>query len=80
MAAPTKSEAVSQSTPQVYEILDAKALASRLALPESWIREMCRTRCSDPLPALVFGRYKRFRWNSPELNAWIARRMKGGAQ
>jgi hypothetical protein len=46
---PAKSiEVASQQIPQQFEILDAKQLAARLALPESWIREMCRTRCGDP--------------------------------
>jgi len=81
---PAKSTEVAsqQISPQTFEILNAKQLAARLVLPESWIREYCRTsRCSDPIPCLAFGpRYKRFRWNSPELNAWIERRMKGRKQ
>jgi peptidyl-tRNA hydrolase len=77
---PAKSTEV--ASPQTFEILNAAQLAERLNLPTSWIREYCRTsRCSDPIPCLSFGpRYKRFRWNSPELNAWISRRMKGGKQ
>ncbi len=78
---PAKStEVVSQLIPQHFEILDAKQLASRLSLPESWLREGTRSRATDVIPHLRFGKYVRFRWDSPELNAWILRRMKGGRQ
>jgi hypothetical protein len=66
----------SAQIPQHFELLDAGQLAQRLNLPKSWIREMCRARCADPLPYAEFGRYKRFRWNSPELNSWINRRIR----
>ena len=65
---------------QHFEIIDTPKLAERLSVPRTWISEQTRSRAIDPLPCLVFGRYKRFRWNSPELNAWIVRRMKGGKQ
>ena len=58
-----------------YEFIDSKALASRWALPESWIREQVRSRSSDPLPHLRFGKYVRFRWGSPELEGWAERRI-----
>jgi hypothetical protein len=56
------------------EVIDAKELARRWNLPESWIREQTRTRASDPLPCVRFGRYVRFEWNSPNLAAWYERR------
>lgn len=59
------------------EIIDAGELASRLKLPKSWIQEASRSRTTDPLPHLRFGKYVRFRWGSPELSAWIARRANG---
>ena len=63
--------------PQVssYEFIDCKELASRWALPESWIREQVRSRAADPLPYIRFGKYVRFRWGSPELEAWMERRI-----
>jgi helix-turn-helix protein len=66
----------STQIPQHFELLDAAQLAERLNLPKSWIREMCRSRCDDPIPAYSFGRYKRFRWGSNELNAWLNRRIR----
>jgi hypothetical protein len=64
---------------QPIEIVTAKELAAKLKLPVSWVQEACRTRCEDPIPCLVFGKYKRFRWGSAELNSWLARRMNGKA-
>lgn len=75
---PAKAEAVLQQAPQHYEILNASQLSERLNLPESWVREMTRSRASDAIPHLRFGRYVRFQFGSPALSEWIARRMKGG--
>jgi len=63
-----------------FEVLNAAQLAERLNLPESWVREMTRSRTSDPIPHLRFGRYVRFQWGAPQLRAWINRRTKGGQQ
>jgi hypothetical protein len=60
-----------------YEFIDSKVLAERWALPESWVREQVRTRSADPLPHVRFGKYVRFRWGSPELEGWAARRIIG---
>jgi len=58
-----------------YEFVDSKGLASRWNLPESWIRDQVRARSADPLPHVRFGKYVRFRWGSPELDAWASRRI-----
>jgi hypothetical protein len=58
-----------------YEFIDSKELASRWNLPVSWVREQVRTRSADPLPHVRFGKYARFRWGSPELEAWAERRI-----
>lgn len=71
---------VLSSEPETIEILDAKALAERLQLPTSWIQEACRSRASDPIPHLKFGKYRRFRWGSRELAAWIERRANGSSK
>ncbi len=60
---------------QIYEFVDSKELALRWSLPESWIREQVRARSADPLPHIRFGKYVRFRWGSPELEAWADRRI-----
>jgi hypothetical protein len=57
-----------------YEVIDAAELSKRWSLPESWIREQTRTRSSDPLPCVRFGRYVRFEFGSPKLAAWYERR------
>jgi predicted DNA-binding transcriptional regulator AlpA len=59
------------------EFIDTKELAKRWCLPESWIREQVRRRCTDPLPHIKFGKYTRFRWASPELEGWAERRIVG---
>ena len=68
-----------QSTHEEFELLTAEDLAKRLRVPPSWIREQTRTRSldGDPLPHLRLGRYIRFRWGSPELEAWLRRRLCG---
>jgi hypothetical protein len=62
-----------------YEFIDSKELASRWALPESWIREQVRSRAADPLPHVRFGKYVRFRWGGPELEGWAERRIINGS-
>ena len=69
------------TAPVEYEIIDAEELARRFKLKSSWIRDATRTRAVDPIPHLKFGRYVRFRWNSPELNRWIEQHFcSGGAR
>jgi hypothetical protein len=58
-----------------YEFIDSKELAERWGLPESWIREQVRSRSTDLIPHVRFGKYVRFRWGSPELEDWAERRI-----
>ena len=58
-----------------YEIIDSVELARRWVLPTSWVREHVRSRVTDPIPHIRFGRYVRFRWGSPELKGWLAEHM-----
>lgn len=55
---------------KVYEVIDAPELARRWHVPESWIREHTRARCSDPIPTVRLGKYVRFEWESPALRNW----------
>ena len=76
----TTTGAAAQGSPVVqYEFIDSKELASRWALPESWIREQVRSRAADPLPHVRFGKYFRFRWGSHELEGWAERRIIDGS-
>jgi len=59
-----------------YEMIDATVLAERLNLPTSWVRDQVRSRATDPIPCLRFGKYVRFKWGSPELEQWLKRREK----
>ncbi len=68
--------AAAASSPR-YEFIDSTELARRWCLPVSWIREQVRTRSADPLPHIKFGKYTRFRWGAPELDAWAERRIIG---
>jgi hypothetical protein len=55
------------------ELIESGELAKRLNLPESWIRDQVRSRATDPIPHLRFGRYVRFQWGDPELVKWLER-------
>jgi hypothetical protein len=57
-----------------WEIIDARELANRWAVPETWVREQTRSRAADPLPHVRLGRYVRFEWGSPDLGEWWRRR------
>lgn len=61
-----------------HDLIDAIELARRWNLPASWIREQTRSRATDPLPCVRFGKYIRFSWGSPELEKWLNRRRKNG--
>jgi len=62
------------SAPEM-EILDSNELALRLKVKESWVVEQSkRSRTSDPIPIFRLGKHRRYRWGSPELNDWLARR------
>ena len=58
-----------------FEIIDAPQLAARLNVPETWVREHVRKRTQDQIPHLKLGKYCRFLWGSPELEAWLESRM-----
>lgn len=59
------------------EIIDATELANRWSLPESWVRDQVRSRATDPIPCLRFGKYVRFQWGHPDLTKWLERRRNG---
>ena len=67
----------SKGVGEQFELLTAEELAERLRVPASWVREQTRSRAldGDPLPHLRLGRYIRFQWGSPELQAWLQRRL-----
>jgi len=67
---------------QTIEVIDSKELASRWRVPESWVRSYTRERTprEQRIPCLRFGRYIRFEFGSPELEAWLAAHRSGGAQ
>ena len=62
-----------------YEFINCGELAVRWCLPESWVREQVRTRSTDPIPHVRFGKYVRFRWGSSELEEWAERRIVSGS-
>jgi hypothetical protein len=61
-----------------FEFVDSSELARRWDVPTSWIRDQVRKRTEDPLPHVCLGKYVRFLWGSPELQAWIDRRIVVG--
>lgn len=61
-----------------YEFIDCGELARRWDVPVSWIRDQVRRRAEDPLPHVSLGKYVRFLWGSPELQAWVERRIVMG--
>ena len=62
-----------------YETIDSPELAKRWHVPESWIRMQTRERTpkAKRIPCLRFGRYVRFEWGSPALEAWKAKHREG---
>jgi len=59
------------------EIIDAAEMAARLKVKESWIvQESKPSRTSDPIPVFRLGKHRRYRWGSPEMNAWLSRRVE----
>ena len=59
------------------EIIDAAEMAARLKVKESWVVEESKpSRTSDPIPVFRLGKHRRYRWGSPEMNAWLWRRHK----
>ncbi len=74
---PSSNEGTSAPNCQ-HEYLDSVQFAARLNVPPSWVREHVRSRTSDPIPHLKLGKYVRFLWGSPALEAWLKRRMVAG--
>ncbi len=66
-------EQVNTDTTLSFETIDADELAKRLSLPVTWIREQVRSRATDKIPHLRFGKYVRFEWGSPDLRGWVER-------
>jgi len=64
------------------EIIDSGELAERWKVSESWVRSYSRERCpkDERIPHLQFGRYVRFEFGSPALEAWLSKHREGGAQ
>lgn len=59
-----------------YENLSAKQLAVRFGVPRTWILDNSKTHLvADPVPHIPLGKYRRYRWGSPDLAAWIERRV-----
>lgn len=56
-----------------YDIVKPEELADRLKVPVSWVYDHVRSRTSDPMPCLRFGKYVRFQPDSPEFQEWLAR-------
>ena len=65
------------TTETFFEIIDSDELAKRLNLPATWVRDQVRSRATDAIPHLKFGRYVKFEWGSPSLLEWLARHRKG---
>ena len=61
-----------------YETMGSKQLAARWNVPETWVRDCVRARSGDPIPCVRLGRYVRFEWGSPQLEAWFDRHRQGG--
>lgn len=70
---PKMSASTGQTPP--FELIDAPTFSERLRLPESWVRAQSRNRVpvQHRIPHLKFGRYVRYEWGSPQLEAWLAR-------
>ncbi len=57
------------------EILTTDEIATKLKVKSSWVVDhSSRAKTSDPIPVFRLGKHRRYRWNSPEMNAWLDRR------
>jgi excisionase family DNA binding protein len=54
-------------------LLDAKEIAERLGVPETWVRESAR---SGAMPCVRLGRYVRF--DLADVEAWLAECKRPG--
>jgi hypothetical protein len=77
MSAHAQERTATPTPPTSFELIKADELAQRLNLPASWVRDQVRSRATDPIPCLRFGRYVRFQWGHPDLIEWLERRRKG---
>jgi hypothetical protein len=66
---------VSPTSGNGVELIDARELARRWQLPESWIRAQSRERVPRDrrIPSLRFGRYRRYEFGSARLDEWLAK-------
>lgn len=62
----------------IPKLVALEELAKLWALPLSWLREACRSRCSDPLPCVRLGRYVRVDLEDRALLEWLNRRRVAG--
>ena len=63
------------SRPIDFEVITSGELAQRLKVKESWVVDQSkRSRTSDPIPVFRLGKHRRYRWGSPEMDAWLERR------
>jgi predicted DNA-binding transcriptional regulator AlpA len=62
---------VGHESKRTYEFLTPEQLAERLGVSVSWIKRHSRTTAKNLIPHIEFGRAKRYRWGSVELNSWI---------
>lgn len=70
-----KSASRLRPSPTDYEVLTSAELAHRLKVTESWVVDQSkRSRTSDPIPIFRLGKHRRYRWGSPEMDAWLERR------
>jgi hypothetical protein len=74
----TDVPSLSQSGWNGFELVDSGELSKRLKVPESWIRSRTRGRTpkAERIPCVRLGRYVRFEWGSPRLEAWLARQRQ----
>jgi hypothetical protein len=60
-----------------FEVIDAVELAHRLGdIPASWVQKHSRSRAGDQIPSILFGRWRRYLWGSPALEAWISAHLE----
>jgi len=66
---------VSRIAGNSIELIDARELAKRWSLPESWVRTQSRQRVARDrrIPLVRFGRYVRYEYGSARLNECLAK-------
>jgi len=75
----TATPAPPLSAKPTFEVIDGVELAHRLGgIPASWVQKHSRAGAVDQIPSVLFGRWRRYLWGSPDLERWLSEHVERG--